>query len=380
MPENTRPAASQLVAVAVVDLVAVPVPLLDPGGAVGLRGQRARGQLGGVEAQAHRAAQVAGALDEGLLLLHGRDHRLGHVGIELGRRRLLETGLAAGVLDHHALQAQAQTQGRDLVRPGVGERTELALDAADPEAARDDDRVDVLEVVPGTGRRLALVGGDPADVDLGLVGEATGAEGLADRQVGVGQVDVLADQADRDLLGGVVHPPQQVVPAGPVDVAEGQVEPADEVGVEPLAVQDLGDVVDRRRVGGGDHRLLVDVAHQRDLALDAGRDVPVGAAHDRVGLDADRAQRRDGVLGGLGLQLARRADVGHQRDVQEEAVVAADVVAHLAGGLEERQRLDVADGAADLGDHDVDSGPPMARIRSLISLVMCGITWTVSPR
>ena len=26
------------------------------------------------------------------------------------------------------------------------------------------------------------------------------------------------------------------------------------------------------------------------------------------------------------------------------------------------------------------SGPPMARIRSLISLVMWGITWTVSPR
>ena len=72
---------------------------------------------------------------------------------------------------------------------------------------------------------------------------------------------------------------------------------------------------------------------------------------------------------------------GHQRDVQEEAVVAADVVAHLAGGLEERQRLDVADGAADLGDDDVDvRGRPIARIRSLISLVMCGMTWTVSPR
>ena len=48
------------------------------------------------------------------------------------------------------------------------------------------------------------------------------------------------------------------------------------------------------------------------------------------------------------------ADVGHQRDVQEEAVVPADVVADLASGLEERQRLDVADGAADLGDHHVD--------------------------
>jgi hypothetical protein len=26
------------------------------------------------------------------------------------------------------------------------------------------------------------------------------------------------------------------------------------------------------------------------------------------------------------------------------------------------------------------SGPAIARMRSLISLVMCGITWTVSPR
>ena len=40
--------------------------------------------------------------------------------------------------------------------------------------------------------------------------------------------------------------------------------------------------------------------------------------------------------------------------MDEEAVVPADLVAGLAGRLEERQRLDVADGAADLGDDDVD--------------------------
>ena len=83
-------------------------------------------------------------------------------------------------------------------------------------------------------------------------------------------------------------------------------------------------------------------------------DLHAGAAHDRVGLDADLTERGHRVLGGLGLQLAARADVGHERDVQEEHVVAADLAAHLSGGLEERQRLDVADGAADLVDHDVD--------------------------
>lgn len=153
---------------------------------------------------------------------------------------------------------------------------------------------------------------------------------------------------------GVVDPVQQVLPHRPVDVAEGQVELADDVGVQALGVQHLGDVVDRLGVDRGDDRGLVDVAHQRDLALDGGRHLAVGAQHDRVGLDADVAQRRDRVLGRLGLELTGRADVGEQRDVHDEDVVAADLVADLAHGLQERQRLDVADGAADLGDDDVD--------------------------
>ena len=47
-------------------------------------------------------------------------------------------------------------------------------------------------------------------------------------------------------------------------------------------------------------------------------------------------------------------DERHQRDVDVEDVVAADVLAELPDRLEEREDLDVADGAADLGDHDVD--------------------------
>ena len=45
---------------------------------------------------------------------------------------------------------------------------------------------------------------------------------------------------------------------------------------------------------------------------------------------------------------------GTSETCRKKHVVAADVVADLAGGLEERQRLDVADRAADLGDDDVD--------------------------
>jgi hypothetical protein len=57
--------------------------------------------------------------------------------------------------------------------------------------------------------------------------------------------------------------------------------------------------------------------------------------------------------------------------VQEEHVVAADVVTDLPSGLQERQRLDVADGAADLGDDDVDAvlGGPGHRPDPLLDLV-----------
>ncbi len=43
--------------------------------------------------------------------------------------------------------------------------------------------------------------------------------------------------------------------------------------------------------------------------------------------------------------------------MEEEDVVAADLVPDLAHCLEERQGLDVADRAAHLGDHDVDIRP-----------------------
>src|SRR5690606_29978139 len=92
----------------------------------------------------------------------------------------------------------------------------------------------------------------------------------------------------------------------------------------------------------------------RDLALEAVADRLLAAADDRVGLDAAAAQLGHRVLRGFGLLLARWPDERHQRDVHVADVVAADVEAELPDRLEEREDLDVADRAADLGDDDVD--------------------------
>ena len=109
----------------------------------------------------------------------------------------------------------------------------------------------------------------------------------------------------------------------------------------------------------------------------------LGAADEHVGLDTDLAQLADRVLRRLGLQLAGRLEIRHERQVDVEAVLLADVERELANRFEERQALDVADRAADFGDHHVDVVAvvgQLVRCTLLISLVMCGITCTVLPR
>ena len=57
--------------------------------------------------------------------------------------------------------------------------------------------------------------------------------------------------------------------------------------------------------------------------------VAVASQDDGVGLDADRSELRHRMLCRLGLQLAPCGQVGNEGDVDEEAVVAADVVSAL---------------------------------------------------
>ena len=124
-------------------------------------------------------------------------------------------------------------------------------------------------------------------------------------------------------------------------------------------------LVDRVGRLGRDDGVHGDVREQRDLLADLVGDRVVRAQHDDVRLDADPAQLLDRVLGGLGLELAGRGQGREQRHVDVQHVGPPDVLAHLADGLEERQRLDVADGPADLHDDDVrvavagDAGDPL---------------------
>ena len=120
---------------------------------------------------------------------------------------------------------------------------------------------------------------------------------------------------------------------------------------------------------GRDDRLRGDVAEQRDLLADLVADRVVAAQDDDVRLDADAAQLLDRVLGRLGLELAGRRERRQQRHVDVQDVGPADVLAHLADRLEERQALDVADRPADLDDHDLRVAVARDAADALLDLV-----------
>ena len=95
------------------------------------------------------------------------------------------------------------------------------------------------------------------------------------------------------------------------------------------------------------------LVNKRDLlALLLGNGL-LGTADEDVGLYADRTQLLDRVLRRLGLDLRRRRNVGHERQVHVDDAIVSELDAHLANRLEKRQRLDIADRAADLDQADV---------------------------
>jgi hypothetical protein len=138
--------------------------------------------------------------------------------------------------------------------------------------------------------------------------------------------------------------------------------------VESLLEEANRDFVDRLHVGTLDHTTEIHVAEQGDLALDLGGQGLLTPANQDVRLDPDLHELSDRVLGWLGFELACRRDVRNQGEMNEQRVVPADFLTELADGFEKRERLDVTDCSADLGDDDVMPGGRPA------------ITWTVDPR
>ena len=220
------------------------------------------------------------------------------------------------------------------------------------EAAGDHNAVEMAQLASGE-KPFHVLRLDPLNLDIGAMVEPGVLQTLDHRQVGVGQLDVLADQANADRSCGGFNLGDELLPVREVDRSIESEYVADKV-VEALVVQDERQLIDVVGVRCVDHGPLFHIAHRRDLALQVVGQRLFAATHDDVGLDSPAAQFGHRVLRRLGLLLAGRADEGNERDVDVADVVAAHHVAELANRLKERKDLNVADRAADFGDDHVD--------------------------
>ena len=344
----------QRVHVGIVELVAMPVPLADDVGAVHRAHPRLAPQPNFLCAESHRPAEVrpfAPALERAVLadpLGDQRDDRMRGRAIELRAVGINDPRAMAGVLDHRDLHPEADAAIRHLVLACVAHRLDLSVNPALAESAGDEDRVHPVETA--NAGALDLLGVDVADLDSGPGMDSAMDERLAERLVGLRELDVLPDHRDPNLPARALDAVNDRVPFGEIALRRFQPEPLHHQVVEPLLVEHAGDPVDTVGVVAVDHRALGHVGEQGDLApFTAGEDT-LGPAEQDVRLDADRAQLLHRMLRRLRLQLTGGADIGHQREMNEDRPLLAELEPHLTDRLEERQRFDVADGASDLDE------------------------------
>ena len=282
--------------------------------------------------------------------------------VELAGVRAFQPAGVARELYHRALHAQADAEVGNQARPGVVHGVDHALHAALAEAPRHQDAVIFLQQVVGSlvddAFRL-----HPVDVGAQVVGQAAVHQRFFQALVRFLELHVLANNGDGDLVAGVVEAMDQVVPLAQVAFAGLQPQVPQDDLVEPFVAQRHRHFVDGGHVFGGDDGVLGHVAEQRDFGLQVARQKPPGAAQQDIGLDAELQQILDAVLGGLGLQLAGGGDVRHQREVDEQGVVAAFVLPHLPDGLQEGLGFDVADRAAHFHDDHVHARGDLANCR-----------------
>src|SRR3546814_916003 len=348
----------QAFAIGAVDFIAVAMPLADVVGTIDARDMAVRREFRFIGAKAHRAAQigVGAALLQTFVAHPLGDHAdNGFIGrTELGARRVSDTAVPRP-LDARHLHAEADAEEGHPAFAREAHARNLALGPALTEAAGDENAVHRLEIGGEILVALEHFGVEPADIDLDPVRHAAVDQRLVQRFIGIGQRHIFADDANRDLALGMLLAVHDVVPAR--QVGRGRVvdaERAQYLAIEPFAMILDRDRIDAVGVERGDHRFLADVAKQRDLgALRLGQRLFTTAEQD-IRLNAQRREFAHAVLRRLGLQLARGGDIRHQRDMDRDRVFTPLFVLELTDRLDEGQRFDVADGAPDFAQHEVE--------------------------
>ena len=155
---------------------------------------------------------------------------------------------------------------------------------------------------------------------------------LDNREVGILQFNILSDQSNLDWLDRSINLCDETFPLREIYIAFNA-KNFTRNSIETLFVQDEWEFIDVASVSSIDDRFRINVAHMRNLALQATAERFLATTHDDVGLNTSRTKFCDAVLCGLCLLLTTWTNEWHQRDVQVTHIVTARFVTELANGL-----------------------------------------------
>ena len=326
------------------------VPLGNLGSAIAAGHRRIRRNHTGIRTKTQGAALV----NRLALTRHKINDLIGGFRIKFTGVGICQTR-KTGVFDDHDLHAETDAEVWDGVFSAVLRSQDHALNSTGTKAAGHKNAIQLSQRIL-IGFRRQRFGVNPANADFGIQGVSRMAQGLRHRQIGIMQLHVFSDQADGDAFFKMVNALHQCLPLiqNRLRCLQPQL-PAHDAG-EVLLLQHQ-----RRLVQVGERDIFDDavrlyVAEQADFLENAVLQRLVTAQNHDVRLDAHALQLPDGVLGGLGLVLVGAPQEGHQRHMDKQAVLLADLQRNLTNCLQKGLRLDVTDGAANLRNHHVGIG------------------------
>ena len=263
----------------------MPVALEHDRLSVGACGERAGLEDARIAPQAHRPSLVGDVA----LLGEQIDHGMRRERVEFGGVRVLRAERRARELDDHALHAHAEAQRGEAALATEAGRLHLALDPAVPEAARHHEAVEAderLDVV----RALEALAVDPFESHVTARGPGCVADRLRDREVRIGQLDVLPDEPDGERHARSPDALGERLPFGEIRLPRlsAEAELLDDDPAEAGVLEHERDAVDRPGVRLADDIVDLDVAEERDLLAQLVVDRLVRSRYEYVGLDADR--------------------------------------------------------------------------------------------
>ena len=177
-------------------------------------------------------------------------------------------------------------------------------------------------------------------------------ETLADALVGILQV-VLSYETDVYHLGSLVSAVEESSPRTQRRLLSDRLAHfAEDGGVEALVLHVDRYLVDARKVFALNHAVEIYVTEASHLLQDSLFEMLLGAENQNIWLNTYALQFLNGVLGRLCLQLACSLQIRHIGEVHIDGVLA-QLPFQLSDSFHVWGTLDVADGSANLGNHEV---------------------------